>query len=474
MNVRYFNTKRQLYTVWIGWTALVVLTALAHLYSTYSHLKDRARTEARTAIQIDWTYRLWSSSHGGVYVPVSDKSPPNANLAHIPERDIISKSGTKLTLLNPAYMTRQVHEMKLLERKVRGHITSLNPIRPENAPDDWEADALRTMEKTREEVSGISDIDGRKFLRAMRPLITEESCLKCHAAQGYRVGDIRGGLSASVPLSNYIEDFLFSLLLVTPGSLLIWFAGIFGSRLAFNMILRTEQDRCKTSKEQSLNVLTSGVAHEINNPLAIATGNLALLMRKMPKELENNPVLTGHLTKVQTAHERIIEIVSGVRSLSDASPLIKLSLNEIVRDVMESPCAQEHLPRHALRTSLRATQPISGDAAKVERLLMNLLMNAREAVERSGQETPIRIITEDRGANVCLIVQDNGIGVSSADMERVFDPFFTTKDPGKGPGLGLFICKTLAEQMSARIQIESKEGQGTSVTVFFTIFKAVS
>ncbi|QWV99197.1 DUF3365 domain-containing protein [Geomonas nitrogeniifigens] len=160
-----------------------------------------ARAEARATFEKDTLYRRWATLHGGVYVPASDLSPPNPYLNHIPERDVTTPSGKALTLVNPAYMTRQVFELADSQKNlVRGHITSLKPIRPENLPDPWEAKALKLFETGVKEVSEVQEMGGRPYMRLMRPFVTDTPCLKCHAAQGYRVGVIRGGVSASVPL----------------------------------------------------------------------------------------------------------------------------------------------------------------------------------------------------------------------------------------------------------------------------------
>jgi PAS domain S-box-containing protein len=107
-------------------------------------------------------------------------------------------------LLNPAYMTRQMHELKAREDGMLGHITSLKPLRPENTPDPWEATALRAFEQGRTEASAREVHQGQPYLRFMKPLVTEAACLRCHAAQGYHVGDIRGGISVAVPLDPYL------------------------------------------------------------------------------------------------------------------------------------------------------------------------------------------------------------------------------------------------------------------------------
>ena len=163
-----------------------------------------AANEARASFQKDLVYRRWAALQGGVYVPPSEKTPPNPYLAHLPNRDLTTTDGKKLTLVNPAYMTRQVHELGMEQYGVRGHITSLKPIRPENAADPWETRALQAFESGAKEISSIEKINDGTFLRLMRPLVTEQSCLKCHASQGYKAGEVRGGISVSVPMGPYV------------------------------------------------------------------------------------------------------------------------------------------------------------------------------------------------------------------------------------------------------------------------------
>ena len=108
-------------------------------------------------------------------------------------------------LLNPDNMTRAAHELKAWEDGTLGHITSLKPVRPENGPDAWETGALRSFKKGRIEATSREALQGQPYLRFMKPLVMETSCLKCHASQGYRKGDICGGISVAVPLDPYLD-----------------------------------------------------------------------------------------------------------------------------------------------------------------------------------------------------------------------------------------------------------------------------
>ncbi|QPK63942.1 diguanylate cyclase [Methylomonas sp. LL1] len=150
--------------------------------------------------------RQWNGQHGGVYVPVTEQNQPNPYL-NVPNRDILTPDGMQLTLINPAYMTRQLAEMERNQSGIRFHITSLKPIRPENKADAWEVTALKAFEKGQDHFNELSAINGQPFYRYMAPLILEQDCLKCHGGDGGKVGDPRGGISVSIPAAN-IDNFL--------------------------------------------------------------------------------------------------------------------------------------------------------------------------------------------------------------------------------------------------------------------------
>lgn len=145
--------------------------------------------------------RAWNASHGGVYVPVTDETMPNPYLT-TPLREITVSDTLVLTKINPAFMTRQLSQFAEREKGIRFHMTSVNPIRPENAPDDWEKAALLSFEQGEKERGGFVKAakDEVSFLY-MAPLVTEKACLECHAAQGYQEGDIRGGIRVTLPFA---------------------------------------------------------------------------------------------------------------------------------------------------------------------------------------------------------------------------------------------------------------------------------
>ncbi|HIJ96612.1 MAG TPA: DUF3365 domain-containing protein [Desulfuromonadales bacterium] len=216
------------YVLISAWTLLIVCLAALSFYQAWQAEYLNAVAVAIDNLNKDIVYRRWAAKHGGVYVPVTPQTPPNPYLGDVPNRDITLPSGKRLTLMNPSYMTRQVHELGNTLYGVRGHITSLKPIRPQNAPDEWEKRALQLFEAGEKELISLETLDGKPYLRLMRPLMVEAGCLKCHASQGYKSGDIRGGLSVSIPWSPHKERLLSQLSISSAGYGGIWLIGIIG------------------------------------------------------------------------------------------------------------------------------------------------------------------------------------------------------------------------------------------------------
>ncbi len=210
------------------WSILIAALAGWNCRQAYLATVTVVRSSAFESYSKDLVYRRWATMHGGVYAPITTETQPNPYLSHIPERDISTPSGKKLTLINPAYMTRQVHELGGKDYGARGHITSLKPIRPENKPDEWEKSALQAFQRGEKEISSIVQWESQTYLRFMRPLITEAGCLKCHATQGYRVGDIRGGISVSLPWTPFREALRSQLIVIILAYGGIWMIGILG------------------------------------------------------------------------------------------------------------------------------------------------------------------------------------------------------------------------------------------------------
>ncbi|MCP4155429.1 MAG: DUF3365 domain-containing protein, partial [bacterium] len=264
--------KRYTLLVALLWFVVVMVSMTLGIVMKKRETRESARIQARSAFEKDILYRRWNAMHGGLYAPITGITPANPYLK-IPEREINTPSGKELTKINPAYMTRQVHELGRLQKGVQGHITSLKPIRPQNNPDPWEREALEAFESGAKEVNSIETMDSVVYMRLMRPLVTETGCLKCHAQQGYKEGDIRGGISISVPMEPLLAIARPQLTLITLAHLLLLMIGLCGILLGSKVINRRlhEQELAEAAlvdsqqKTNAANIQLQAALKEVKN-----------------------------------------------------------------------------------------------------------------------------------------------------------------------------------------------------------------
>jgi len=231
-------TSQNTYVLVFLWLSVVCASAGWNIYQAAQARREVYLETARSFFELILTTREWVSNMGGVYVPVTPAVQPNPYL-NVPDRDIILPDGKTLTKVNPAYMTRLLAELAATKNNALFHITSLNPIRPANIASDWEAAALTAFEQKREREYAFFDKEDRRFYY-MAPLVTQASCLSCHASQGYQVGDIRGGISIVMKTRELnLWPLLSSHLLIGGlGGVLIY---IFSSRLEKAVALLQKQ-----------------------------------------------------------------------------------------------------------------------------------------------------------------------------------------------------------------------------------------
>ena len=269
------------YTWWIVlvWTFILMGLLTRDLSSIQQASRNLAIMEARTHFQKDKAFRFWSSTHGGFYVPINKRTPSNPYLEHIIERDIETPSGVQLTLMNPAYAIRQMNEEFTEDYGITGHITSLMPLRLENAPDNWEKSALESFENGENEVLEFIEFDGQESLRLMQPLIVQKGCLKCHSHQGYKVGDIRGGVSVSVPLTTFLgRKKEISRKQITSFSI-VWLLGFVGIILSSRVIKK------KTNKEEYAQLMLQKSHNQLETTVQKRTSELTLSNQSLQTEI---------------------------------------------------------------------------------------------------------------------------------------------------------------------------------------------
>lgn len=208
----------------IVWTAVALVSFVLYARLVHEGVTVLAAAQARAEFRKDVAYRRWAAERGGVYVPVSKETPPNPYL-HVENRDIRTPSGGALTLVTAAYLTRQVLEGERERGGTVARITSATPLRPENAPDEWEAAALARLAAGAPEVVEEVEHDG-EVLRYMGRLATEAACVRCHP--GSRQGELRGGISIQVPMEAYLAVSDSQIERVGIAHALLWAVGLAG------------------------------------------------------------------------------------------------------------------------------------------------------------------------------------------------------------------------------------------------------
>ena len=183
------------------WGAFVYYLFASSQEEHRENLLRQALTEAKIVWSRDLYTRRWAVKVGGIYVKSSEELPPNLYLM-IPERDLTTTDGDRLTRINPSDMASMIGAMAQ-ESDHRSRITSLDPINPENMADEWEATALRRFRTGNDAFYEEVVVNGQPVLRYIRAVVSTERCLECHSEQKFKVGEVRGGISVTVSMARY-------------------------------------------------------------------------------------------------------------------------------------------------------------------------------------------------------------------------------------------------------------------------------
>lgn len=439
--------------------------------------------------------RKWDAEHGGVYVFASEQTPVNAYLDH-PERELELRDKRKLVLVNPAYMTRQIAELSTQdpESGMRFHITSRRPIRPQNKADEWEEAALIKFEQGWQEFSSIEDESGQPYLRYMAPLFIKQECLKCHAKHGYKLGDVRGGISVSLRLAA-VEKTIQADIMAT-----VWnHAAYYGLLLAVSWgliellarrwralednveTLRTTRSQLvETEKMASLGRLVAGFAHEINTPIGVAVGavthgdeTIKVLRALMLKDEVSERELTEQLDYLQEGHElafsnlrRAADLVQRFKRTSidcSSEQQREYQLAELIQDVL---MVLRNVLKHTdIEVKVECPESIKlyGTPGLLEQVLTNLITNSVTHGFDDGKCPGHIVIKAEQTPEQRLSVdyRDDGVGMTEQVRRKIFEPFYTTRRDRGGSGLGLYVTYNIVtQQMAGNIQITSSPGAG--------------
>lgn len=224
---------------------------------------------------------------------------------------------------------------------------------------------------------------------------------------------------------------------------------------------RLEEQVKRAEKLSALGQLVAGVAHELNNPLAIIMGNAQLLAARPDADESSKEGLSRILRQSERA-SRIIRDLLAYSRPSEPNK-VPMDLNHVIRDVIEWRRPKCEAGNVTVRTRLAdSLPPTKADLVQVEQIVTNLVNNAVDALKDRPLPREIEISTQETTTLLRVCVRDNGPGMTPEIRDKIFDPFFTTKPIGQGTGLGLAICSTYIQEHHGKIWVESAPGKGAS------------
>ncbi len=226
-------------------------------------------------------------------------------------------------------------------------------------------------------------------------------------------------------------------------------------RSVHNQVIQSE-------KLASIGALASGIAHEINNPLAAITGYAEAIMDEWDPTLMRN-----YATKIVSSAGRASEVIRSLskhsRNAKDANA-VDIDINDIVRGSLESIRLTRTCPDIEVVTSLEEAPMIMGNLNELQQAFVNLINNGADAMPEGGK---LSISTRTVVGGVEVEISDQGVGIPEEDLTRIFDPFFTTKEVGEGTGLSLYVVSMIMSRHEGKIRVTSEEGVGTTFTLTF-------
>jgi histidine kinase len=248
--------------------------------------------------------------------------------------------------------------------------------------------------------------------------------------------------------------------------------------------LMAEQHLIQASKMATLGEMATGIAHELNQPLSVIKTASSFIMKKIKREERiKEEILRTMAEEIDSHVDRASKIINHLREFGRKADVKKepVQLNEVLQRALEIFSQQLKLREIDVHMELEDSLPcMLGDANRLEQVFINLLINARDAIEAKCDKTgdrniskKIHLKTWSRNGMVFVEVKDTGVGIPKSVLDKIFEPFFTTKRVGKGTGLGLSISYGIVQDYEGTILVETEEDEGSAFIVQFPVLSEV-
>lgn len=234
-----------------------------------------------------------------------------------------------------------------------------------------------------------------------------------------------------------------------------------------------EQQVIETGKLASIGELAAGIAHEINNPVAIMVEEAGWIQDLLAEGIDKEGNLEEFeraLKQIGNQGRRCKEITHKLLSFARKtdSRVQAVQLNDLITEMVDLSSQKSRYANVDVHTHLDPYLPDTlASITEMQQVLLNLINNALDVMEKKGGR--LNIVTESRGNEIVITIEDTGPGIPASNLARLFDPFFTTKPVGRGTGLGLSICYGIINKMGGKIEVESTVGVGTTFRIILPI-----
>lgn len=488
----YFKVKMSKHPYLLIIVAFATLLSIYELVHGYSSFRTQSLLKARDIVTVILAVEKWNSDVTDLYAS-SKHVEPNKYLSAT-DRNITYKD-KELTKVNPAYMTRMASGILSSSGGITVRMISEKPLNPENTPKEWEKHALRTVSKTNKVFSNLdyTNLDNITF-NYIRPVYVEKSCLECHRERGYKLNELRGGLSVSFPVTkehnSILSETIFKISIYLVSAIFVLYVILRSRRdiinayqiklktiaeLEIEMIRRKKSEAALVTqtKSASANEILSLIAHHWRQPL----NNIGLLIQTIKEDSENKEINESCDHAFEIVHEMsdtINMFTSSVKTTGVKNLDVKLMVFDVLK-LLTPEFENSNIEVYVIcNLGGTVSEPVStdtdrvyhscglgnlkcenrcdfgnlcvmGEEAMFKQVLFVLIKNAYDAllmIPKDGKRA-ITITFDKKGSYALIRVYDNGEPITDEIKAKLFEPYFSTKGVEAGRGIGLFSAKSL-------------------------------